>query len=633
MFNNLIKVIFTIAFFVLPNDAQTAVIPQITKVEPPSWWATRSINPVRLLIRGSNLHNAKIQTNRRETKISNVRVDTRGDYLFVDVAISPNAKPGSYSFEIVTPYGKAAVPFGILAPLDSKTHFQGITNDDVIYLMMTDRFSNGDQSNDNPANSPAQANDRSNPRAWHGGDFQGIKNHLDYLKELGVTAIWLTPWYDNSNEVITCPHPWCPATSYHGYGAIDYYKTEDHFGTLGDLRELVEAAHKRGIKIIQDQVANHVGIAHPWAKNPPLPDWFSRFEKNSFNNSVLLSPNASPPERNNLIHGWFDEGLPDLNQDEPEVARYEIQNALWWIGMTGIDGIRQDTIQYMPRPFIRAWSQAIKKQYPKFWMVGEVFETDSAQTAFFQGGRAGWDNVDTNLPSVFDFNLWRTSLDVFTGKKPMRALRDVQKYDGLYSNINNVTTISGNHDTDRFMSLEGATLEGAKLHLAFLLATRGIPQIYYGEEIAMRGGFDPDNRRDFPGGWAGDKRSAFLSAERTAEEKQIFAHVQKWIRLRRQSAALKTGKTIDLQYDADVYAFARQSSNGETIVLGFNRSNEDKYLEFPEGALKLSGQRVIYSPDGGENVVDLSNQTATNGIVKLLLPAKTAIAYNVLENR
>ena len=275
---------------------------------------------------------------------------------------------------------------------------------------------------------------------------------------------------------------------------------------------MIETAHRSGIKVIQDQVANHVGVQHPWSKNPPLDNWFSKFSPNTFNNSVLLSPNASQSERDKLLKGWFNELLPDLNQDEPEVARYEIQNALWWIGATGIDGIRQDTIQYMPREFIRDWSSAILKQYPNFYIVGEVFEEDSAQTAFFQGGKTGWDNIDTKLPSVFDFKLWRTSQEVFTGKKPMRALRDVLKYDGLYPNVNNVTVLQNNHDTDRFMSLKGATLDGAMLHTAFILSTRGIPQLYYGEEIAMTGGHDPDNRKDFPGGFAEDKIDKFIKS-------------------------------------------------------------------------------------------------------------------------
>ncbi|NOT48178.1 MAG: hypothetical protein HOP17_10585, partial [Acidobacteria bacterium] len=288
--------------------------------------------------------------------------------------------------------------------------------------------------------------------------------------------------------------------------------------------------------------------------------------QNSFNDSVLLSPNSSQADRDNLLKGWFNEQLPDLNQDEPEVSRYEIQNALWWVGMTGIDGIRQDTIQYMPRTFIRDWSAAILKQYPKFYMVGEVFEEDSAHTAFFQGGKKGWDGIDTNLPSVFDFNLWRTSQDVFTGKKPASALRDVLKYDGLYPNVNNVTTFTNNHDTDRFMSLPGATLDGAMMHTAFILSTRGIPQLYYGEEIAMTGGHDPDNRKDFPGGFPGDSREAFTTEGRTKEEQQMFEHTKEWIEFRRRSEDVSAGRTYDIFYDNDTYIFVRESGSGSGLL-------------------------------------------------------------------
>ena len=445
---------------------------------------------------------------------------------------------------------------------------------------MPDRFANGD------------INDKSHrtPRMWHGGDFKGITKNIPYLKELGITAIWLTPWYDNPDEANQCGKPWCPNANYHGYHAIDYYGVENHFGTMKDLLEMIRACQKNGIKVIQDQVANHVGIQHPWTKNPPLENWFSSYSQNTFNNSVLLSPNASYTERENLLKGWFNELLPDLNQDEPEVAKYEIQNALWWIGMTGINGIRQDTIQYMPREFIRDWSSAIRKQYPNYYLVGEVFEEDSAQTAFFQGGKTGWDSIDTNLPSVFDFKLWRTSLEVFTGKKPMRSLRDVLKYDGLYPNINNVTVLANNHDTDRFMSLPGATKEGTKLHIAFILATRGIPQLYYGEEVLMTGGHDPDNRKDF---------TKFDKSSRTADEQEMFEWTKKWIKLRKENAALREGETIDLFYDNDVYVFAKRAfvkvnpkdkwSAGDvyTALIGINVSDKKRSLEIKLSPLEL----------------------------------------------
>ena len=565
------------AFFVLFFCSQIYAQPQIQKVEPPNWWANQTINPVRVLVRGANFQGAKVTSANKSLKTANVRVNSRGDYLFFDVTIAPDTKVGKYDFEVSTASGKSLIPFEIAAPLETKTHFQGITNDDVIYLLMPDRFADGDPTNDNPPNSPATANDRANPRAWHGGDFRGIINHLDYFKELGVTAIWLTPWYDNSDDVTTCDKPWCPNASYHGYGAIDYYAVENHFGTMTDLRELVEKAHEKGIKVIQDQVANHVSFKHPWLKNPPLDNWFPPFTQETFNNSALLSPNGSPAERDNLLHGWFDFSLPDMNQDEPEVAKYEIQNALWWVAATGIDGIRQDTIQFMPRPFIRDWSSAILKQYPKFWMVGEVKEEDAAHTAFFQGGKTGWDNIDTKLPSVFDFKLWATSNEVFTGRQPARALRDVLKYDGLYGNVNNITTISSNHDTKRFMSNEGATVEGAMLHLAFMLSVRGIPQVYYGEEMGFTGGDDPFNRADFPGGWRGDKIDKFTKSGRTADEQKMFEWTQKWLATKTQNVAMREGQTIDIYYDENIYIFRRRKGDNDLLFI-FNKSEKEQRI-------------------------------------------------------
>src|SRR5215218_6109146 len=421
-----------IAALLVTAAAASAQNPTVEKVEPPNWWAGHSIDVVRVLVRGSNFQNARVTSKTGSLKVSNTRVNDRGDYLFFDVAIGRSTSVGKYAFDVSTAAGKTTVPFEISRPLDASTNFKDVNNYDVIYLIMTDRFADGEAANNKDV-------DRKNPRAWHGGDFKGVMSKLDYLKDLGITAIWLTPWYDNPDEANECDKPWCPYTNYHGYHPQDYYAVENHFGTMTDLQDLVRAAHAKGIKVIQDQVANHIAIQHAWAKSAPLADWINPKTQNRFNNSVLLSPNGSQTERDNNLKGWFSDILPDVNQDEREVAKYEIQNALWWVGMTGVDGIRQDTIQYMPRTFIRDWSTAILKQYPKFYMVGEVLVQDSVQTAFFQGGKTGWDGVDTKLPSVFDFKLWQTSGEVFTGRKPASALRDVLKFDGVYGNINYVT--------------------------------------------------------------------------------------------------------------------------------------------------------------------------------------------------
>ena len=601
--------------------------PSITKVEPPSWWANYTINPVRLLIRGSNLSGARVRAARPQMTVSEVRVNSAGTYLFVNVRISPVAKPGSYPLIVETARGKTSIPFELNAPLDPNQNFRGITADDVIYLIMTDRFSDGDPSNNLPTGSSAEAFDRRNSRSYHGGDFRGVINHLPYLKELGVTAIWLTPWYDNWNGVKTCDKPWCPSTYYHGYHAIDYYGVEDHFGDLQTLRELVARAHSLGLKVVQDQVANHVGSQHPWANDPPLPNWFHGTLQNhlleKFHNSTVLSPHANREEVRNTLDGWFNDDMPDMNQEEPEVARYEIQNSLWWIGMTGIDGIRQDTIQYIPRFFIRDLCNALHRQYSRMWMVGEVFERDAAQTSFFIGGHQGWDGIDTRLDSVFDFSLWNASLDVFTHKKPMRALRDQLKYDALYPNPAKITTLTNNHDTRRFMSIDDATLEGAMLHTTFMLTVRGTPQLYAGEEIAMEGKDDPDNRRDFPGGFPGDKRNSFSATQRTANEQRMWQWTRDWIKLRREHSAVRHGELVDLFYDDDVYAYARQDSR-ETVIIAINRSGSEKTIKIPAAAIGLR-DGVNVSPLLGV----MSGGTVASGQVTLTLRPKTAAAYKI----
>ncbi|HET6852910.1 MAG TPA: alpha-amylase family glycosyl hydrolase [Pyrinomonadaceae bacterium] len=592
--------------------------PTVTKVDPPSWWAKHSINPVRLLVGGRNLRNASVSSTNPEIRASNVSVNERGTYLFVDVEISPSLNPGTYPLVIATRTGSTMLPFRLEAPLDARSNFQGITTDDVIYLIMIDRFSDGDPSNNVPAGSPREAYDPNNPRSFHGGDLRGVIYQLPYLKDLGITAIWLTPWYDNWNGVNRCGKPWCPNTYYHGYHAIDYYAVEDHFGDLATLRELIQKAHSLGIKIIQDQVANHVGSQHPWTKDPPLDHWFhgtfAEHQVNRFRNNVLLTPQSNPSEFRNLLDGWFSDDLPDMNQEQPEVARYEIQNALWWVGMTGIDGIRQDTIQYMPRFFIRDLSNALHRQYPKLWMVGEVFERNSAHTAFFIGGHTGSDGIDTHLDSVFDFALWDMSLNVFTNKLPVRLLPAQLKSDVLYPDPSRLTVLANNHDTPRFMSLKGATLEGAMMHTAFILSVRGIPQLYSGEEIAMEGGEDPDNRRDFPS-------RAFKAEGRNAKEQHMFEWTRMWLRLRREHAAMRSGRMIDLFANDETYVFARQL-NDETLIIAINRENRTKQVKVPAGSIGVK-DGVTFETVIGPKIIS----RVVNGEAELVLLPQMALAF------
>ena len=597
----------------------------VDKVEPPSWWANHSINPVRLLVRGKNLRGVGVVAD--GMRVGPVRANDAGTYLFVDLFIPSDIKPGSYALLFTRGERAFQKQFEILPPLDPATHFRGITTDDVIYLVMTDRFADGDPSNDAPTDAPPEANDRRNARAWHGGDLRGVIDKLPYLKDLGVTALWLTPWYDNWNGVNRCDRPWCPSTYYHGYHAVDYYGVEDRFGTLETLRELVERAHALGLKVIQDQVANHVGAQHPWVKDSPLPDWFhgtlGKHLRNPFHGDMLLSPHAPEAERSETLDGWFSDDLPDMNQEQPEVARYEIQNSLWWVGVTGIDGIRQDTAQYMPRAFLRDLNSALHRQYPSMWMVGEVWNEDPVHTSFFIGGHKGWDGIDTQLDAVFDFPVWDVSRKVFTGRRPASDLRYVLRSDSLYPDASRLVTMANNHDTSRFMSLPGATLEGAMLHLAYTLTIRGTPQIYAGEEIAMRGGDDPDNRRDFPGGFANDVRDAFTKAGRTAPEQRMYEWTRSLLRLRSEHAALRRGALIDLHFDEDSYAYARRDAQ-ETVVVALNRAASPKALTVPASYLGLrDGARLSPLLGAGDS------PAVTAGSLRLNVPAKSAVFYKL----
>ena len=282
------------------------------------------------------------------------------------------------------------IPFELLAPLAREGRFQGFSPDDAIYLIMPDRFANGDPANDDPAVSQGLF-DRAKPRYYHGGDLRGVIQKLPYLKDLGVTALWLNPWYENVNHLNEREtYDGQAITDYHGYGATDFYAVEEHFGDLATLRELVDAAHAQGIKVIQDQVANHTGPYHPWVQDSPTPTWYYGTQQkhlaNTWQTWTLQDPHATPQLQKATLEGWFIDILPDLNQDDPEVARYEIQNTLWWVGVSGLDGIRQDTLPYVHRRFWREWMAAIKKEYPKLTVVGELLDGDPALVSFFQGG-------------------------------------------------------------------------------------------------------------------------------------------------------------------------------------------------------------------------------------------------------
>jgi glycosidase len=565
--------------------------PQVLKVEPPSWWPGHTLNPVRLLVRGRNLDGARVEAPARSgLDVGLCRVNAAGTYLFVDVLVDPEAAPGPRVLRVRTPAGSTDLPFELLAPLARRGRFQGFSPDDVLYLVMPDRFANGDPSNDDPPKSRG-LHDRARPRYYHGGDLRGLIDRLPYLRDLGVTALWLNPWYDNAdrlNERET--YDGQPVTDYHGYGAVDFYAVDEHLGTLAELREMVDAAHAAGLKVIQDEVANHTGPYHPWVKDEPTPTWYHGTEKSHLANTwqtwTLQDPHAAPAVQKATLEGWFIDILPDLNQDDPEVARYIVQNTLWWVGVAGLDGIRQDTLPYVRRRFWRTWTAAIKRQYPALTVVGELFDGDPALVSFFQGGVARFDGIDSGIDTVFDFPLYFKVREAFAGGGSPPEVAKMLARDHLYPDASALVTFLGLHDVPRFLSEAGASSALLRAAFTFLLTARGTPLVYYGDEVAMRGGADPDNRRDFPGGWPDDPRSAFEASGRTREEQDVFAHVQRLLRLRRECAPLRRGRTLNLEVDDRTWAYARVL-DGQVAVVAVNLGADPATLDAPAGATGL----------------------------------------------
>jgi len=589
-------------------EVALAQTPTVEKVEPPNWWSGHSINPVRVLVRGRNLAGARMQCAR--VTCGAPKVNATGTYAFVDVTIPAGAAPGSYPLAMRTAGGTVSVPFTISPALPRAGRFQGFGNDDVVYSLMPDRFANGDTANDNPARSPGLL-DRGRGRYYHGGDLAGIRQRLPYLKSLGVTAIWLNPLYDNNdrlNERET--YEGQPITDYHGYGAVDFYAVDEHLGTMTELRQMGDDAHRAGIKIILDMVANHTGPYHAWVTDSPTSTWYhgtaADHLANTWQTWTLADPYATPAVREATLDGWFGGFLPDLNQSDPEVARYINQNTLWWLGMSGIDGIRQDTWPYVPRTFWRGWMRAIKREYPSVKVVGEVLEGDPSLIGFFEGGRRAWDGVQTGVDALFDYPLFYPIRRAFGEGKQLREVAMMLGRDHLYVDPSSLMTIIGTHDVSRFMNETGATTDGLKLAYTLLLTVRGTPLIYYGDEIAMPGGSDPDNRRDFPGGWRGDARSAFDASGRTAAEQAVWSHVQRLLQLRASRSDLRRAPMRHLHASDQAFVYARGRS-----VIALNNDTAAVTVRLPGVSLGTDALGVCAQPrtEAGASVLTIPRRS------------------------
>ncbi len=631
----LLAVVVLSSFWAAPAGAQGTSDPNapvVRKVEPPNWWV--GLTPdVAVLLSGKNLLATHAQCNLPEVIVSRTQSTLNGHYLFVWLKFSPQLRSGTAVCRIATANGETSFEFPIASRKQILGRNQGLSQDDVIYLIMPDRFADGDPTNDEPKEAPG-SHDRGKARAYHGGDLSGIKAHLPYLKDLGITTLWLTPIVKNGS-----------ARDYHGYGAVDLYAVDPHFGTLGDYQDLVQAAHQQHMKVFFDVVPNHVGPLHPWVNDPPMPDWFHGTAEHHLTShspihgefygqaekkekqeptidlfEALVDPHTPPQMRKSLTDGWFFGVLPDMNTENPVVERYLVQNSIWWAEASGLDGYRIDTFPYVSRTFWAQWHQELRQIYPQLSTIGEVFHPDPTVASFFAGGRKGWDGIDTQLTTLFDFPSYFAMRDVLLNGAPVGRLANVLRQDSLYPHPEFLVPFFANHDTTRFAGAPGSSADKLKLAFGLTITMRGIPELYYGDEIGMAGGGDPDNRRDFPGGWAEDERNAFTKEGRTPEQEEIFEYVQGLLQLRREHDALREGKLWHLASDDTSYVFLRETED-EKLLVAFHDGMNAKTLN-----LSLQGTPADTAADistlFGNAKADLAGQQ-----LKLVLPPQSLSVF------
>jgi glycosidase len=578
----------------------------IDKVEPPSWWIGMKQTHLQIMLHGKNIGKSSIKTSYPGVRVVKRHALENPNYLFVDLNIAPSTKEGKVLFTL-SQAGKEHSQFHytLSARKKDSSNRASFTPKDAIYLLMPDRFSNGNINNDNHADFLETAN-RNDPGGRHGGDIDGIRKHLSYIAQLGFTMLWPTPLIENNQAI----------NSYHGYSATDFYRIDPRFGQNEDYRQMVKEAKQLGVGVIQDIVLNHIGSNHWWLKDLPISNWLNypnQYVETNHIRSTALDPNVAMGDKDLFSKGWFTKTMPDLNQNNPYLANYLIQNTLWWIEYADLSGLRIDTYSYSDKHFLAKWSKRITEEYPHLNLVGEEWSMNPAIVAYWQKNKLNQDGYRSYLPSMMDFpvyeNLYKSLLDTATEKANLTHLYDAISNDFQYADPSNLTIFEGNHDTPRIYSQLGEDIALAKMEMIMLATLRGIPQMFYGTELLMTSPQQRDDgkvRGDFPGGWDGDLINAF-TAENVSKE--VFEH-QQFIRQlynwRKTSIAIHQGKMVHYSPQNNCYVYFRIHQDQKIMVL-VNRNEQEQPINlsrFKEvldlqtiGIDVLTNQKIILTQD------------------------------------
>jgi neopullulanase len=630
-----------ICFAICQTIAQN---PTITRVNPTNWYVGMKNPALQLLVYGTNIKGTKLSIDYAGITVQKVHEVENPNYLFVDLLIAPTTKAGTFMIELtktiqveVKQKRKNKTPkyvdqlIKITQPYELKTRNakpQEINSKDFVYLIMPDRFSNGDPSNDKFADMADPASDRKNPYLRHGGDIQGITNHLDYFQELGVTTLWLNPVIENNQPQTN--EGGAMRSAYHGYGFTDQYNVDRRLGGNEAYKKMIDAAHAKGMKVMQDAVYNHVGINHWILKDMPMKNWLNQWD--SYTNTSyhdepvvdILHNNKS--DFNVMQNGWFVPFLPDLNHKNPFVEKYLIQHALWTVEYFGIDGWRVDTYQYNDLEFMNRCNSALYDEYPKMYITAENSVTSPISQAYYVKNTFNTP-FKSNCNSANDFTLYHelevALLEKNDWGKGLHRLYASLANDLIYEDPSLNLTFLDNHDQNRFYSMVKEDINKYKMGVGFLLTTRGVPQLYYGTEILMKNYKDPSDaevRQDFPGGFAGDAKNKFNAPDRTPQENEAFDFVKKLANYRKNSSALQTGKLVQYLPVQGVYVYFRQDAQ-KTVMVIMNQNTEEKAVEtkrFAENMVGFTKAKNVLTDASLTNINSISVPAMSIQVIELM---------------
>ena len=616
------RFLFFIAAFFLATSPTLFSQQLVERMEPPNWWVGMASEDLEIMLYGKNIGAYEVRLEKYEgVVLKDVKRVQNNNYVFLNLTLAPQTSPGNLT---ITLNSKKEAPKHLSYPLlpreGTNKNTVGFSSADVVYLITPDRFVNGDTSNDNENGFEDKVN-RKDKGGRHGGDIQGIINHLDYISDMGFTSLWITPMLENA----------MPKNSYHGYAITDFYKVDPRFGSKDLYRSMVKKANEKGLTVIMDMVANHIGLNHWWMKDLPSQDWINQWPEYTETNhrkSIILDPYAAEEDRKIFFDGWFVRTMPDLNQKNTELATYLIQNAIWWIEYSGISGIRMDTYPYPDMEFMNDWSAAISKEYPLFTVVGEEWSTNPSQVAYWQEGKENYNGYKSHLKSVMDFPLQNALVNSLNNEKSWASswieLYETLAQDYVYANPNNLMIFSDNHDMSRMYTQLNENYDLYKLALVYLATTRGIPQIYYGTEILKTNPGSDDHgiiRSDFPGGWQKDKVNAFTGHGMSLKQKDAQEFVKKLLNWRKSTTVIHSGslKHFAPKNKEEVYVFFRYNNQKKIMVI-LNKNTEDVLLDL------TTYREILGESLSGREVL---NNVRINAASKLSVKARNAMIIEV----